>query len=516
MARIAVIEDEPELRALITQELEDEGHETLPAGDGQAGLELILAEKPDLVLSDITMPRMNGYQLLRKLQDDYPERTPFIFLSALADRHDVMKGLRIGADDYVTKPIDFEILLTRVEIRLRQGRQVAELQEIAAGRAASAVGPAGGEIQEGPPPAQASAAEFAGQIERRGGEMVAGHVQTVSLQTIRERLGDDWQRVAERVARVAETTIRRHISTKDLLRVTKDGDFVICFADHHVKPALSLLESVADEVWSTLFGELRDEALAQVDTTAETIALSPEERADQEGLFKTIVDKIKSNASERIEQEILKIYQFEDIELHKIYTMAGKASRMRLAFFDRRIADWIQRSARPGRLSDTMLATLDLLLLERVVGSLKLLDGELPMTVVRLRHLTVSNPKWLKAYLKAFEQIEEPIRRSIIFQVTHLPPAVDPQDEAIPSLPAPGRARILEIAQPEQLAGVSLEALKVGLIAIDYDRVTALRDHGLDDIIDLVRGSGSKFILQNVPEPLPADIRELGADLFLK
>jgi hypothetical protein len=67
-----------------------------------------------------------------------------------------------------------------------------------------------------------------------------------------------------------------------------------------------------------------------------------------------------------------------------------------------------------------------------------------------------------------------------------------------------------------QLAGVSLEALKVGLITIDYDRVTALRDHGLDDIIDLVRGSGSKFILQNVPEPLPADIRELGADLFLK
>jgi DNA-binding response OmpR family regulator len=116
MAKVIVIEDEAELRQLIVEELEDAGHQTLEAGDGLAGLTAILEEKPDVIISDIGMPRMNGFELKQKLQT-LPQHspTPFLFLSALAFQQAVDKGFDIGADHYLTKPVDFDVLLTRVD-----------------------------------------------------------------------------------------------------------------------------------------------------------------------------------------------------------------------------------------------------------------------------------------------------------------------------------------------------------------------------------------------------------------
>lgn len=116
MAKIIVIEDEEELRQLIVDELEDAGHETLEASDGVIGLMTILAENPDVIISDIGMPRMDGFQLKKKLQA-LPKHspTPFLFLSALAFQQAIDEGLNIGADHYFMKPVDFDDLLSRIE-----------------------------------------------------------------------------------------------------------------------------------------------------------------------------------------------------------------------------------------------------------------------------------------------------------------------------------------------------------------------------------------------------------------
>ena len=116
MAKIIVIEDEADLRQLIVDELEDAGHETLEAGDGVAGLSAILAENPDVIISDIGMPLMDGFQLKERLQslpDHKP--TPFLFLSALAFQQAIDRGISIGADRFLTKPVDFDDLLSCVE-----------------------------------------------------------------------------------------------------------------------------------------------------------------------------------------------------------------------------------------------------------------------------------------------------------------------------------------------------------------------------------------------------------------
>jgi diguanylate cyclase (GGDEF)-like protein len=122
VSTILCIDDEAQLLDEVVAVLEDEGHRALRASDGVHGLEMILKHDPDLVVCDITMPRMDGYELVTKLRGEHHKHadTPFIFLSALADRHDVLKGMEFGADEYLTKPVDFDMLVARTQASLRQ------------------------------------------------------------------------------------------------------------------------------------------------------------------------------------------------------------------------------------------------------------------------------------------------------------------------------------------------------------------------------------------------------------
>jgi DNA-binding response OmpR family regulator len=118
--KILCIEDDRETAALIAEELVDRGYEVTVAHDGREGLAAILRTMPDLVLSDISMPVMSGFELLERLIALAPRfsKMPFVFLTALTDRDNELRGRQLGADDYVTKPIDFELLATIISARL--------------------------------------------------------------------------------------------------------------------------------------------------------------------------------------------------------------------------------------------------------------------------------------------------------------------------------------------------------------------------------------------------------------
>jgi len=118
--RIVCIEDDRETAALIAEELIDRGYEVNLAQDGREGFAAILKYMPDLVLSDISMPLMSGFEVLERLVALAPRfsKMPFIFLTALTDRDNELRGRRLGADDYVTKPIDFDVLDTIIAARL--------------------------------------------------------------------------------------------------------------------------------------------------------------------------------------------------------------------------------------------------------------------------------------------------------------------------------------------------------------------------------------------------------------
>jgi DNA-binding response OmpR family regulator len=118
--KILCIEDDREAAAMIAGELGERGFEVAVARDGQEGFVSILKDKPDLVLCDVGVPVMSGFEVLERLTEIAPRfgHVPFVFLSALADRASELRGRLLGADDYVTKPIDFDVLVTIINARL--------------------------------------------------------------------------------------------------------------------------------------------------------------------------------------------------------------------------------------------------------------------------------------------------------------------------------------------------------------------------------------------------------------
>jgi len=118
--KILCIEDDRETAALIAEELVDRGFDVSLAYGGVEGLMAIMKSTPDLVLCDISMPSMTGLEVLERLNEIAPRfgKIPFVFLTALVDRENELRARRLGADDYVTKPIDFERLCFIIRARL--------------------------------------------------------------------------------------------------------------------------------------------------------------------------------------------------------------------------------------------------------------------------------------------------------------------------------------------------------------------------------------------------------------
>lgn len=118
--KILCIEDDLETALLIAEEFDERGYDMTLAHDGQTGFSAVLKGQPDIVLCDVSMPIMNGFEVLDRLTALTPRfaSMPFIFLTALGDRDNELKGRRLGADDYVLKPIDFDILDSIIRGRL--------------------------------------------------------------------------------------------------------------------------------------------------------------------------------------------------------------------------------------------------------------------------------------------------------------------------------------------------------------------------------------------------------------
>ncbi len=116
---ILIIEDDRTMQRVLKDSFEYSGMSVKTAGDGEAGLELALHAQPDLVLLDIMLPKINGYELCRLLRDQGVD-IPVIMLTAKGQESDIILGLNLGADDYVTKPFSMNELLARSKAMLRR------------------------------------------------------------------------------------------------------------------------------------------------------------------------------------------------------------------------------------------------------------------------------------------------------------------------------------------------------------------------------------------------------------
>lgn len=127
--RILCVEDEPLLLDDLTEELQEAGYRVDTAVNGIEAIKRLQVSRPDLILCDMMMPELDGPGLLQHVRREFRDldTVPIIFLTAKATREDIIAGKRMGVDDYLTKPIDYDLLLATVESRLREVKRIEDM-----------------------------------------------------------------------------------------------------------------------------------------------------------------------------------------------------------------------------------------------------------------------------------------------------------------------------------------------------------------------------------------------------
>ncbi len=126
--RILIIEDDPDLRESTTDFLSEVGYDVIEANNGMEGIKMALTGTPDLILCDISMPDLDGYDVYKAIQENKSTfLIPFIFLTAKSEKEDIRAGMQLGADDYITKPFDYDELLTSINTRLEKRNRLVRV-----------------------------------------------------------------------------------------------------------------------------------------------------------------------------------------------------------------------------------------------------------------------------------------------------------------------------------------------------------------------------------------------------
>ena len=125
--QILITDDDPKLLTLLKSSLQKEGYVTIEAINGKSALEQLKTEHPDLILADVTMPKMDGFELCQHVRENpATDNIPFIFLTAKGELHDRVKGLNLGADDYISKPFHISEVTARIKVVLQRSAMLAQ------------------------------------------------------------------------------------------------------------------------------------------------------------------------------------------------------------------------------------------------------------------------------------------------------------------------------------------------------------------------------------------------------
>jgi DNA-binding response OmpR family regulator len=125
---ILVVEDHKTLRLMIVKGLKKEGFEVVEAENGKQALEILEKMEPELIISDVRMPEMDGFEFISRLREKN-RIIPFIFLTVLDDIDDYKKGYKLGADSYITKPFEMKELIEKIRMKLQKTRIIKEIIE---------------------------------------------------------------------------------------------------------------------------------------------------------------------------------------------------------------------------------------------------------------------------------------------------------------------------------------------------------------------------------------------------
>ena len=454
MTTILCIEDEADLREDIVEELEEAGYDVKQACDGRAGLEMILNCKPDLVISDITMPNMSGHELLQEVREKYEHMAdmPIIFLSALADGTHVREGLNLGADDFLTKPIDLEMLVTKVNSHIRQiermraskERQFVKLYSVLSDGSAEApdVAPAKAELRPSSTKPKAvkkskkaveavapETSESEGQRNVFGSIFRFGNLGSV---------GDDLGSHREEFRKWAESRVMKFLKSvlpaKSSVTAAPGGGVVACYRDATRAEVANQSERLAKEITENLQGDELDEFATNTsiprDVLAHAVVLSQSVfettitsgDADSENRFLVAIEEqvalMSSDAS--APEKLCDAIKRDRGHLERHNLVARKKHLRGLCFFEyddasqQKITSSFTLFSRRNLIRAGYL--LDVLTLSLLKNELRT-NGQNSSVVVDVHFETLNNDKYYLLYLNQYSAFKKLCPSRVIINV---------------------------------------------------------------------------------------------------
>ena len=564
-AKILCIEDEAEIRQIIVEELNDAGYETAEADSGKTGLAAILASQPDLVLCDMNMPEMDGNQLLQTLRADHPDFAdmPFVFLTAQAGRDSILNSKKLGADDYLTKPIDFELLLVTLEARLgqvqrmeaKQEQQLVKLYKTVSGSTAAGAG-------EGPANAQAanvaarSAApvdsetrdKLAGLSRTNNGRITAGRLQFIGLDAIRDELGSRWPAFADRVFDIAEKTISKRIAECDVFSRDENDNFVICFAQLDEAEASFKADHIAEEIRQKFLGagetdiggappsdgepatkaapdanSFAARAGHALTSDAHSIPLSTEQVQHTDSIFDLVMTQLDQAAAlsrESQEETLREILESCLIRMASVELSNSNDTPFKLALFDERTQLKIDTLMTGQQSPDDLVAEIDILRLAQVAEKIYARpETSKVVVIVDLSFTTLIHRRNQDRIVKMLQSLREPVPSSIALMLSGIPEDVYPtrMTELANIIRPYCRLIMVELRRPN-LEKIDLLSIRAPIVSCKFKNLSALLAKSPEKIRTLIKeihDSKSRLLVRSIPDvEYKSLLTKLGADLF--
>lgn len=563
--KILCIEDEAEIRQIIVEELHDAGYETIEADSGKSGLAAIMANHPDLVLCDMNMPEMDGNQLLETLRSDHPDYAdmPFVFLTAQTDRHSMLNGKKLGADDYLTKPIDFELLLVTLESRLGQvqrmeakkEQQLVKLYQSVAGSGPAPVadGPANGAAANAmpttvPPVDTEGHDELVFVSNENDGKVTAGRLQFVGLDLIRSEIGDRWPAFEERVFDITEKTIARRVDPGDVFHRDEHGNYVICFSRLGEAEASFKADRIADEIREKIIGtdvplpgtasapaiggaqispapaaNFPARAAESLKSEVHSIPLSQEDIQSSESVFDLVMGRLDQAAAQNRQSQAATLTEILDtcqIRLGSIELNGSGQTPFRLAAFDEatqlKIAGLMARRENPENLA----AEIDMLRVTKVAEHIYANPANANLVdITDISYSTLNGRRHQEHIVTVLKSLGEAVTTSIALKITGVPVDVYPSKfNDLTNIIRPYcRLLVIELGGPA-LGNIEPANMRLPVVACQFDKLAptlAKSPQRLKQFIQEIHNGKARFLVHSIPNlEEKVLLSRLGVDLL--
>jgi len=509
MAKILVLDDEEDLRELVIEELTEVGHSTVSFAGGQDALDHLANDTVDLILSDITMPQMSGYQFFRNFKEQFPHygHIPFIFMTALSDRDNELKGLRLGVDDYITKPIDYDLMLLRVESHLRR-------RQPAASPAPQTQTQATPDDKAGDPDA---AAKLQAILQESGGRVIASRFTTIALDDLRGRIEDLRSDIRNQFLPCVEAAIRAHLISKDVLAITPSNDFLVYFADIDDDEIESKAGQIRDEIWERLFTLTNDAALSNVDVHSNELTLDVH-ALDEKGVLAEAEKAVQQgNAKERESKKLQleQIYSFEKMHAIPLLVASGSPSKIKALSFSKKFTDKIKTLSSLGKSDGPFLLECQEKMFERfkeMPNASKAFARSamlLPLGFPLLRDTELRN-----GLISLCQNVETSMDLILITEVVNTPDRLKPYEAILKPLPVGRQLQFIELRRPQQVKDMALDQIGVAYVSMSFSDLEACDARERVEFTDELQRQSVKLYIKNIPEGKLSEAQSFDGKLF--